>query len=130
MTSCRLDRVQPCRILPVLSHSQPLGLLLAELTGTFSRALALSPLFVGHARHHRSFFNRIFVGLYKLASDPDPSVKNGAEMLDRLIKDIVNEESTALDLETFIPMLQVPPPPPPPPPPPSPSPRFPSLSLI
>eukprot|EP00040_Diaphanoeca_grandis_P030547 m.180667 g.180667 ORF g.180667 m.180667 type:complete len:420 (+) comp32034_c2_seq1:109-1368(+) len=53
-----------------------------------------------------SFFNRIFVGLYKLASDSNPSVKNGAEMLDRLIKDIVNEECTALDLETFIPLLQ------------------------
>lgn len=32
------------------------------------------------------FFNRIFVGLFKLASDSDPSVKNGAELLDRLIK--------------------------------------------
>eukprot|EP00037_Helgoeca_nana_P019458 m.190038 g.190038 ORF g.190038 m.190038 type:complete len:727 (-) comp24873_c0_seq1:1284-3464(-) len=53
-----------------------------------------------------TFFNRLFVGLFKLTSDPDPSVKNGAELLDRLIKDIVNEDSGAIDMETFLPLLQ------------------------
>lgn len=31
----------------------------------------------------------------QLASDPEPSVKNGAELLDRLIKDIVAESAAS-----------------------------------
>ena len=41
---------------------------------------------------------------FKLADDPDPSVKNGAELLDRLIKDIVTEKP-AFDVDAFIPLL-------------------------
>ncbi|KAL1989861.1 hypothetical protein VTN49DRAFT_7058 [Thermomyces lanuginosus] len=41
------------------------------------------------------FFNEIFDALSKLASDPEPSVKNGAELLDRLIKDIVAESAAS-----------------------------------
>ncbi|KAI8811897.1 putative vacuole-associated enzyme activator complex component [Cladochytrium replicatum] len=37
------------------------------------------------------YFNEIFDSLSKLATDPASSVKNGAELLDRLIKDIVSE---------------------------------------
>ena len=50
------------------------------------------------------FFNRIFDSLSKLADDTDPGVKNGAELLDRLIKDIVTEKP-AFDVDAFIPLL-------------------------
>ncbi|KAK4919788.1 hypothetical protein LTR66_016774, partial [Elasticomyces elasticus] len=39
------------------------------------------------------YFNLIFDALCKLASDTELSVKNGAELLDRLIKDIVSESA-------------------------------------
>jgi vacuole morphology and inheritance protein 14 len=39
------------------------------------------------------FFNEIFDALTKLSVDSELSVKNGAELLDRLIKDIVTEKS-------------------------------------
>ncbi|KAK3603797.1 hypothetical protein CHS0354_042797 [Potamilus streckersoni] len=51
------------------------------------------------------FFNDIFDGLSKLAADPDQNVKNGTELLDRLIKDIVTE-SSCFDLVAFIPLLR------------------------
>ena len=40
----------------------------------------------------------------QLASDSDPGVKNGSELLDRLIKDIVTESPT-FDIDKFIPLL-------------------------
>eukprot|EP01113_Clastostelium_recurvatum_P034297 TRINITY_DN4635_c0_g1_i2.p1 TRINITY_DN4635_c0_g1~~TRINITY_DN4635_c0_g1_i2.p1 ORF type:complete len:817 (+),score=227.61 TRINITY_DN4635_c0_g1_i2:36-2453(+) len=51
------------------------------------------------------FFNEIFDGLCKLSADPDPNVKSGAMLLDRLVKDIVTESRT-FDIERFIPLLQ------------------------
>eukprot|EP00111_Clytia_hemisphaerica_P021141 TCONS_00062279-protein len=51
------------------------------------------------------YFNEIFDGLSKLAADPDPNVKNGAELLDRLIKDVVTESSN-FDLHSFVPILR------------------------
>ncbi|KAL8724148.1 MAG: hypothetical protein Q9166_008109 [cf. Caloplaca sp. 2 TL-2023] len=39
------------------------------------------------------FFNDVFDALCKLAADAELSVKNGAELLDRLIKDIVSESA-------------------------------------
>ncbi|PFX23014.1 Protein VAC14-like [Stylophora pistillata] len=51
------------------------------------------------------FFNDIFDGLSKLAADPDMNVKNGAELLDRSVKDIVTE-SSSFDLVSFIPLLR------------------------
>ncbi|XP_065199328.1 protein VAC14 homolog [Sycon ciliatum] len=51
------------------------------------------------------FFNRIFDGLSKLAADPDPNVKNGAELLDRLMKDIV-AESSSFNIEAFMDLLR------------------------
>ncbi|XP_027047389.1 protein VAC14 homolog [Pocillopora damicornis] len=51
------------------------------------------------------FFNDVFDGLSKLAADPDMNVKNGAELLDRLVKDIVTE-SSSFDLVSFIPLLR------------------------
>ncbi|KAI8391317.1 vacuolar protein 14 C-terminal Fig4p binding-domain-containing protein [Radiomyces spectabilis] len=40
------------------------------------------------------FFNSIFDALCKLSADSELTVKNGAELLDRLIKDVVSELST------------------------------------
>ncbi|KAI8917713.1 vacuolar protein 14 C-terminal Fig4p binding-domain-containing protein [Powellomyces hirtus] len=39
------------------------------------------------------YFNEVFDALSKLSSDAEPSVKNGAELLDRLMKDIVSERA-------------------------------------
>uniref|UniRef100_A0A8C2T6T1 Protein VAC14 homolog n=1 Tax=Coturnix japonica TaxID=93934 RepID=A0A8C2T6T1_COTJA len=50
-------------------------------------------------------FNVLFDGLSKLAADPDPNVKSGSELLDRLLKDIVTE-SNQFDLVGFIPLLR------------------------
>jgi vacuole morphology and inheritance protein 14 len=51
------------------------------------------------------YFNQIFEGLCKLFAHVDIDVKNGANLLDRLIKDIVTE-AESFDIETFIPLLQ------------------------
>jgi hypothetical protein len=50
------------------------------------------------------YFNQIFDGLVKLFAHVDVDVKNGAMLLDRLIKDIVTETET-FDIESFIPLL-------------------------
>lgn len=55
--------------------------------------------------HCLKFFNEIFDSLCKLVADPDKSVKDGAELLDRLMKDIVTEGGHAFDVENFIPLL-------------------------
>ncbi len=41
-----------------------------------------------------AWFNEIFDALTKLAVDVELSVKNGSELLDRLMKDIVSERSS------------------------------------
>ena len=51
------------------------------------------------------YFNEIFDGLTKLFADVDVDVKNGASLLDRLIKDIVTESDT-FQVEQFLPLLQ------------------------
>ncbi|CAC5400919.1 VAC14 [Mytilus coruscus] len=51
------------------------------------------------------YFNEIFDGVSKLIADTEVNVKNGAEVLDRLIKDIVTE-SSSFDLKAFIPLLR------------------------
>lgn len=50
------------------------------------------------------YFNQIFDGLTKLFADVDVDVKNGANLLDRLIKDIVTESET-FHVEHFLPLL-------------------------
>ena len=50
-------------------------------------------------------FNEVFDSLSKLAADPDQNVKSGAELLDRLMKDIVTE-SPSFDLIGFINLLR------------------------
>ncbi|KAI5854095.1 vacuole morphology and inheritance protein [Durotheca rogersii] len=50
-----------------------------------------------------SYFNYIFDALCKLGADSELSVKNGAELLDRLIKDIVTESAA-----TYVSVLQSP----------------------
>jgi vacuole morphology and inheritance protein 14 len=52
-----------------------------------------------------SYFNQIFEGLTKLFADVDADVKNGANLLDRLIKDIVTE-SDSFHVNQFLPLLQ------------------------
>jgi len=51
------------------------------------------------------YFNEIFDGLVKLSTDPDVQVRNGAQLLDRLLKDIVTESDT-FSLEEFLPCLK------------------------
>ncbi|CAG8570471.1 5329_t:CDS:10 [Paraglomus occultum] len=50
------------------------------------------------------YFNEVFDAMGKLAADSELSVKNGAELLDRLIKDIVAEQAT-----TYVSSVDVPP---------------------
>ncbi|XP_067003163.1 protein VAC14 homolog [Anabrus simplex] len=50
-------------------------------------------------------FTDIFNALSHLAADPDQNVKNGSELLDRLMKDIVTE-SPSFDLVAFMPLLR------------------------
>ncbi|KAK4228171.1 vacuolar protein 14 C-terminal Fig4p binding-domain-containing protein [Podospora fimiseda] len=52
-----------------------------------------------------TYFNHIFDALCKLGADTELSVKNGAELLDRLIKDIVSESAA-----TYVSVLEQPPP--------------------
>jgi vacuole morphology and inheritance protein 14 len=51
------------------------------------------------------YFNPIFDGLTKLFADVDMDVKNGANLLDRLIKDIVTE-ADSFQVDQFLPVLQ------------------------
>ena len=54
-----------------------------------------------------AYFNSIFEGLTKLFADVDVDVKNGANLLDRLIKDIVTEaENDAFQVDQFLPVMQ------------------------
>jgi vacuole morphology and inheritance protein 14 len=54
-----------------------------------------------------AYFNQIFEGLTKLFADVDVDVKNGANLLDRLIKDIVTEaESDTFQVDQFLPVIQ------------------------
>ncbi|XP_050682577.1 protein VAC14 homolog isoform X2 [Leptidea sinapis] len=50
-------------------------------------------------------FPIIFDALAKLAADPEPQVKQGAELLDRLVKDIVTE-SEQFDVAACVPLLR------------------------
>lgn len=51
------------------------------------------------------YFNQIFEGLTKVIADVDLDVKNGAQLLDRLIKDIVTEGDD-FHVGQFLPLLQ------------------------
>ncbi|XP_055700126.1 protein VAC14 homolog [Phlebotomus papatasi] len=51
-------------------------------------------------------FPDIFSALSRLVTDPDQNVKNGSELLDRLLKDIVTESSQTFALDSFIPLLR------------------------
>lgn len=58
------------------------------------------------SRHYiLDYFNQIFDGLTKLFADVDVDVKNGANLLDRLVKDIVTE-TEQFNVEQFLPLLQ------------------------
>lgn len=51
------------------------------------------------------YFNEIFDGLCKLYADPDTDVKKGAQLLDRLLKDVVTE-CERFNVDKFIPLLR------------------------
>ncbi|OQV15099.1 Protein VAC14-like protein [Hypsibius exemplaris] len=51
------------------------------------------------------YFSEVFDVLSKLCADSDTNTKNGAELLDRLVKDVVIE-SKSFNLETFVPLLR------------------------
>lgn len=55
--------------------------------------------------HVLVYFNEIFDGLCRLYGDSDDDVKNGAQLLDRLLKDVVTE-SDSFSVERFIPLLR------------------------
>ena len=55
--------------------------------------------------HILDHFNQLFEGLTKLFADVDLDVKKGANLLDRLIKDIVTENES-FNVEHFLPLLQ------------------------
>lgn len=50
-------------------------------------------------------FCELFDALSQITADPEPTVRKGAETLDRLVKDIVSE-SESFKLESFIPLLR------------------------
>ena len=50
-------------------------------------------------------FNEIFSSISNVVADPDQNVKNGSELLDRLLKDIVTE-SKKFDVESFVPIMR------------------------
>lgn len=52
------------------------------------------------------FMPEIFGSLSKLVSDPDVTVKNASELLDRLLKDIITENYSFFDLPSFISLLR------------------------
>ncbi|XP_014085882.1 protein VAC14 homolog isoform X1 [Bactrocera oleae] len=52
------------------------------------------------------FFPDLFSALSRLVTDSDQMVKDGSELLDRLLKDIVTESSQIFNLEAFIPLLK------------------------
>jgi len=54
-----------------------------------------------------AYFSTIFEGLTKLFADVDVDVKNGANLLDRLIKDVVTEaNSDTFQVDKFLPVMQ------------------------
>ena len=57
-------------------------------------------------KHCLAYFKAIFDGLCKLFADVDVDVKNGANLLNRLVKDIVTESDTEFNVDLFMPLLQ------------------------
>ncbi|CRL04170.1 CLUMA_CG017278, isoform A [Clunio marinus] len=51
-------------------------------------------------------FPEIFSALSRLVADTDAAVKNASELLDRLMKDIITENSQIFDLPSFVPLLR------------------------
>ena len=50
-------------------------------------------------------FTDIFSAICVVVADPDQNVKNGSELLDRLLKDIVTE-SKKFEIAAFVPVLR------------------------
>ncbi|GFN85192.1 protein vac14 homolog [Plakobranchus ocellatus] len=90
------------KVLEEFASSQNPNTRKGGLIGLAAVAIALGKVARGAILPH---FNEVFDGLRKLTAHPDQNVKNGAELLDRLIKDIVTE-SSSFDLVAFIPLLR------------------------
>ncbi|KAL9897553.1 protein VAC14 homolog [Glossina fuscipes fuscipes] len=52
------------------------------------------------------FLPDLFSALSRLVADNDQTVRDGSELLDRLLKDIVTESSQSFKMEAFIPLLK------------------------
>jgi len=52
-----------------------------------------------------AYFNQIFGALARISADLDPGVKNGAQLLDSLLKDIVADSSN-FPIDNFMPILR------------------------
>uniref|UniRef100_A0A1A9WPG6 THAP-type domain-containing protein n=1 Tax=Glossina brevipalpis TaxID=37001 RepID=A0A1A9WPG6_9MUSC len=52
------------------------------------------------------FLPDLFSALSRLVADNDHTVRDGSELLDRLLKDIVTESSQSFKMEAFIPLLK------------------------
>ena len=52
------------------------------------------------------FLNDIVEGLCRLLTHNDVDIRNGASLLDRLVKDIAAESHPDLDIQSFLPLLQ------------------------
>lgn len=55
--------------------------------------------------HIMPYVAKIFDGLCKLAADEDVNVRNGTELLDKLMQDTVAEHVDKFDVSTFVPLL-------------------------
>lgn len=51
------------------------------------------------------YFNEIFDEMCKLAADPDVNVRSAADILDELMKEIVTEGNSMINIEKFIAMI-------------------------
>ena len=75
----------------------------------FQTAIASTEISTGFLEVSREavlpLFNEMFSAISCVVADPDQNVKNGSELLDRLLKDIVTE-SKAFDVESFVPALR------------------------
>jgi len=57
-------------------------------------------------KHILGYFRAFFEGLGKLYADVHVDVKHGAQLLDKLVKDIVSENAESFQVETFIVLLE------------------------
>lgn len=52
------------------------------------------------------YFDQLFENLIKLSSDTEISVKNGSELLDRLLKDIIIDNANLINLDNYLTLIE------------------------